>query len=296
MGHSDPHLHAVPPDDGVVTLTHPDRVYWPQVGFTKRDLAEYYDRVAPLMLPYVTGRPVTMVRCPGGLADLAAGVRSGAQRMDACFYYKHPAEDFPGPFERISIVESGGPATYLTITKAASLTALAQMGVLEVHVWGSRVPDLEHPDLLVFDLDPDSEVPWARLAEGARLVRQVLRARGLESFVKTTGGKGLHVVAPVTPSGDWDQVHTFCRSVAETVAGQAPDRFTATMSKAKRAGKIYVDYLRNTRGSTSIAPYSTRARDGAPVSYPLRWEELVGPARPRAYNLADLAGGLSALQ
>jgi bifunctional non-homologous end joining protein LigD len=237
-----------------------------------------------------------MVRCPGGLADLAVRVRSGEKRVDACFYNKHPAEDFPGPFKRVSIVESGGPAPYLTITEAGSLTALAQMGVLEVHVWGSSLPDLEHPDLLVFDLDPDAAVPWSRLADGARLVREILRASGLESFVKTTGGKGLHVVAPVTPSGDWEQAHVFCRSTAETVASQAPERFTTAVSKAKRAGKIYVDYVRNTRGATSIAPYSPRAREGAPVSFPLRWEELDGAERPRAYDLASIAKRLGALE
>jgi bifunctional non-homologous end joining protein LigD len=278
-----------------VVLTHPDRVYWPRPGFTKSDLAEYYDRVAPLMLPYVLGRPVSMVRCPGGLTELPAGVRRGSRRVDACFFYKHPAADFPGPFQRVMITESGGPAPYLVITEAGSLTALAQMGVLEIHIWGSSLPDLERPDMLVFDLDPDAAVSWRDLAAGALLVRQTLTAKGLESYVKTTGGKGLHVVAPIRPSGDWDQVHAFCKEVAEAVVREAPDRFIATMSKAKRTGKVFVDYVRNTRGSTSVAPYSTRAREAATVAFPLGWEELDSGEPPQAYTLTTLADRLATL-
>jgi bifunctional non-homologous end joining protein LigD len=278
-----------------VVLSHPDRIYWPQAGLTKRDLADYYDRVAPLMLPYVLGRPVSMVRCPGGLAELPAGVRRGDRRVDACFFHKHPAADFPGPFQRVLITESGGPAPYLVITEPGSLTALAQMGVLEIHVWGSSLPDLERPDMLVFDLDPDETVAWQTLSAGALLVRQTLAARGLESFVKTTGGKGLHVVTPIRPSGNWAQVHSFCKGVADEVAGEAPDTFTATMSKARRTGKIYVDYVRNTRGSTSVAPYSTRAREAATVAFPLGWEELEAAERPQAHTLATLAERLARL-
>ena len=279
-----------------VSITHPDRVYWPQGGLTKRHLVDYYQQVAPLMLPYVSGRPLAMVRCPGGLVELPPEVRQGQRRADACFFHKHPAADFPGPFRRVMITESGGAAPYLAITEAGSLTALAQMGVLEIHVWGSTAPDIEHPDTLVFDLDPDSAVPWLALAEGAHMVREVLRAAGLESFVKTTGGKGLHVVAPIKTTAGWEAVHLFCKGVAETVAGLAPEMFVATMSKAKRTGKIYVDYVRNTRGSTSIAPYSTRARDGATVAYPLRWDELSGLERPEACTLATLPERLHRLE
>ena len=278
-----------------VTLSHPDRVYWPQEGITKRDLVEHYDRVASVMLPYVAGRPVAMVRCPGGLVELPEGARNGSRRVDACFFYKHPPADFPGPFERIMIRESGGPAPYLAITEPGSLTALAQMGVLEIHIWGSTTPDIEHPDLIVFDLDPDPAVAWPALAEGARQVRDVLGASGLESFVKTTGGKGLHVVAPIRPANSWEEVHLFCKEVAQTVAGLAPDRFTANMAKAKRAGKIYIDYVRNNRGATSIAPYSTRARDGAPVAVPVSWDELTGPTRPGPYTIATFPRRLSGL-
>jgi bifunctional non-homologous end joining protein LigD len=280
--------------DGV-TITHPDRVFWPQAGLTKLDLVEYYRLVAPLMLPYVIGRPVSMVRCPGGLAELPPGVRRGTERVDACFFHKHPSADFPGPFERVMITDSGREAPYLTISEPASLTALAQMAVLEIHIWGSALPDLESPDLLVFDLDPDPALPWGALADGARYVRQTLEQTGLTSFVKTTGGKGLHVVAPIVPAGDWRQTHSFCQEVARTIAGREPARFTATMAKADRTGRIYVDYVRNTRSSTSIAPYSTRARDAATVAYPLRWAELERTERPAAHTLVTLRRRLSRL-
>lgn len=288
-------MNSAPVVNGVV-LTHADRVYWPHEGITKRDLVEHYDRVASVMLPYVAGRPVAMVRCPSGLLELPAGARNGSRRVDACFFYKHPPADFPGPFERVIITESGGPAPYLAITEPGSLTALAQMGVLEIHVWGSTSPDIEHPDLIVFDLDPDPAVAWPALAEGARQVRDVLGASGLESFVKTTGGKGLHVVAPIRPANSWEEVHVFCKSVARSVADLAPDKLTANMSKAKRAGRIYIDYVRNNRGATAIAPYSTRARDGAPVAVPVRWDELMEPTRPGPYTLSTLPRRLSGLE
>ncbi|MCL5735599.1 MAG: DNA ligase D [Actinobacteria bacterium] len=286
------------PDDDLVNgvaLTHPDRVFWPLEGITKRDLAAYYDRVADKMLPYVVGRPVAMVRCPGGIGDLPAPVRQGRSRVGDCFFHKHPGDDFPGPFAKVTIKESGGPAPYLTITEAGSLTAMAQMGVLEIHIWGSTWPDIDHPDLIVFDLDPDPSVQWPLLADAARRMRRLLSGIGLESFVKTTGGKGLHVVVPVTPSGDWSAVRLFCKGVADAVVREAPERFTANMLKAKRGGKIYVDYVRNTRGSTSIAPYSTRAKERATVAVPLRWTELNGKIRPDTYTIKSLPDRLRRL-
>ena len=279
-----------------VTLTHPDRVFWPHDGITKRDLADYYDRVAPYMLPYVLGRPLSMVRCPGGLAELPDEVRKGGRKVDACFFHKHAADDFPGPFERIAITESDGPAPYLTITETGSLTALSQMGTLEIHVWGSTWPDIEHPDTLVFDLDPDPAIPWRELAGAARLVRDLLSGVGLASFVKTTGGKGLHVVAPIKPEHGWEEARVFCRGVAETAAAEAPDRLTSNMSKARRAGKIYIDYVRNNRGATTVAPYSTRAKERATVAMPLRWSELGGHIRPDTYTLRTLPNRLRRLE
>ncbi len=279
-----------------VALTHPERILWPLDQITKRELVEYYLTIADRMLPYVLRRPISLVRCPDGIKGSAATIRQGRGRRGPCFFHKHPGPDFPGPFERVTIEESGGPQTYLTVTEVGSLVGLAQMGVLEIHVWGSSWPDIEHPDTLVFDLDPDPAVEWAALAQGARLMKEVLSALGLESFVKTTGGKGLHVVAPIVPEGNWEVVRGFCKSIAEALVGHAPDRFTANMAKEKREGKIYVDYVRNTRGATSIAPYSTRAHDDATVAVPLRWSELSGRVRPDAYTIGNIQDRLRRLR
>jgi bifunctional non-homologous end joining protein LigD len=278
-----------------VTLTHPDRVFWPTPGITKLDLVRYYDSVAERMLPYVLDRPIAMLRCPSGVEDGEAEPRSRGGRP-GCFFHKHPAGDFPGPVGRVTITESGGPAPYLTIAGPGSLTALAQMGVLEVHIWGCTWPDIERPDMVVFDLDPAPDVAWAALADGARLVREVLRSVHLESFVKTTGGKGLHVVVPLTANEGWKEAGQFCRRVAEIMVELLPDRFTANMSKAKRTGKIYVDYVRNNRGSTSIAPFSTRAKVQATVAVPLRWDELSGRIRPDSFTIDTLGARLRRLK
>jgi bifunctional non-homologous end joining protein LigD len=280
--------------DGVV-ITHPDRVFWPTPELTKSDLIRYYGLVAECMLPYVLDRPIAMVRCPSGVDDGEASMpRRGGP--PGCFFHKHPSDDFPGPVGRVMITESGGPAQYLTITGPGSLTALAQMGVLEIHIWGSTWPDIERPDMLVFDLDPGPGVEWRALSDGARLVRELLRSVHLESFVKTTGGKGLHVVVPVTPNEGWKEVGQFCRRVAEIAAELSPERFTANMSKAKRQGKIYVDYVRNNRGSTSIAPFSTRAKEQATVAVPLRWSELGGRLRPDSFTIETLDNRLRRLR
>ncbi len=280
----------------VVAVTHPDRVFWPAQGVTKRGLIDYYQSVARWMMPYVVDRPVSMVRCPDGVKGSPDVVGQGGEAGGQCFFHKHPGQDFPGPFRRITIEESGGVETYIAITEPDSLVALAQMGVLEVHIWGSTWPDIERPDMLVFDLDPDPAVGWHDLAEAARLMRETLRVLGLQSFVKTTGGKGLHVVAPIIPGDGWQAVRGFCKAVAETFVSVAPDKYTANMSKAKRPGKIYVDYVRNTRGATSIAPYSTRARENATVSVPLRWSELGGRVRPDSYTIATLPNRLRRLK
>jgi bifunctional non-homologous end joining protein LigD len=282
-----------------VHITHPERVFWPRPGVTKADLVKYYDIVAERMLPFVLDRPVAMVRCPAGVEDGTAEVRQRKGQQGGppgCFFHKHPSDDFPGPIGRVMITESGGPAPYLTITGPGSLTALAQMGVLEIHVWGSTWPDIDRPDMVVFDLDPGPGVEWPALADGARLVREVLHTVRLESFVKTTGGKGLHVVVPLTPNEGWKEVRDFCRRVAGVMVELSSDRFTANMLKSKREGKIYVDYVRNTRGSTSIAPFSTRAKEQATIAVPLKWSELSGRIRPDTYTVATLPGRLRRLK
>ena len=174
--------------------------------------------------------------------------------------------------------------------------SLAQIGALEVHAWGSRADKLEQPDRLVFDLDPDPSVVWADVVAAARQIRQFLQDLGLESFVKTTGGKGLHLVVPVERRHDWDAAKAFCKQVADAIATGDPERYTANMSKRARVGKIYIDYLRNGRGATAIVPYSPRARAGAPVSTPLTWEELSDEIRSDRFNVTNLAERLASLK
>ncbi len=250
-----------------VTLTHPEKVLYPEESITKRDLAEYYEAVADWMLPQIVGRPVVLVRCPEG-------------RGKKCFYQKHPGDNLPIKMRQIPIRENDGEANYIVIEKAADLVALAQMGVLEVHVWGSMADTLERPDRLVFDLDPDPTVTWPKLIEAACSIRAFLEELGLVTFLKTTGGKGLHLVAPIARRTDWDDAKDFCRAVAEAIVRAAPSQFVSNMSKAARKNKIFVDYLRNGRGATAVAAYSTRAREGATVSTPIAWDELTDKLRP----------------
>lgn len=271
-----------PQFESTVRLTHPDKVLYPDRGLTKRDIAEYYARIAERMLPHVVERPLMLVRCPEG-------------RRKSCFYQKHAQRGLPEPIRVVPIREEAKTASYTYVENVEGLLALTQMGVLEIHTWGARVGDVEHPDLLVFDLDPDPEVPWPEVTEGARLVRDLFHRLDLEAFVKTTGGKGLHVCVPLRPRLGWDEIKLFCKTLAEGVARLLPARYVATMAKAKRRGKIFVDYLRNARGATFIAPYSTRARPGAPVATPVFWEEL-DAVRPDGFTVENLPRRLATLR
>jgi bifunctional non-homologous end joining protein LigD len=202
-----------------------------------------------------------LVRCPEGTDK-------------PCFFQKHPGAGSSDRLRQIPVKEKSKTENYLVADDLAGVISLVQMGVLEIHSWGSRADRIEQPDRLIFDLDPDPSVKFARLVEAAFEVRQFLDDLGLVSFVKTTGGKGLHVVVPVSRRHEWDEMKEFCRLVATAIVRAAPDHYTANMSKAARVGKIYVDYLRNGRGASAIVPYSTRARSGAPVAMPVAWEEL----------------------
>jgi bifunctional non-homologous end joining protein LigD len=253
-------------------LTNPDKVLYPEQGITKRELAEYYAKVAGYMLPHVTARPLTLVRCPEG-------------RHKSCFFQKHASDGTPESIRSIPIGEDAGEKDYMAIDDGVGLLSLVQLGVLEIHTWGASSEDPEHPDLIVIDLDPDVGVAFGAVIDAARLVRERFEALGLESFVKTTGGKGLHVCVPVLPDLEWDAVKDFCKRFAERIVADDPGHFVATMSKQKRAGKIFVDYLRNGRGATFIAPYSTRARPGAPVATPLAWDELEAGLDPAKFDL-----------
>ena len=244
-----------------IKLTHPGRVLYPEQGITKRDLARYYQRVADWILPHLQGRPLTLVRCPGG-------------RTKQCFYQRHPRDDASAAVESIIAREKGKAVNFFSVDSLSGLIALVQMGTLELHTWGSRAPRLDRPDRMIFDLDPGPGVDWKQLTAGAALLRARLEALDLGAFVKTTGGKGLHVVVPIAPNQSWEFVKTFSRALADSMVRDDPDRYLATMSKAKRRGKIFIDYLRNNRTATAVCAYSTRARAGAPVSMPVRWEEL----------------------
>lgn len=266
-----------------VRFTHPDKVLYPEQGFTKLQLAQYYMAVADWILPHIAGRPLVLVRCPDGQGK-------------ACFYQKHPGIGTPSTLRQILIREKTKSEPYLVVDNAADLIALAQMGALEIHVWGSRTDKLYQPDRLIFDLDPDSEVPWNFVVQSARQLREFLQELGLESFVKTTGGKGLHLVVPIDRRHDWDEAKAFCKQVAELAATADADHYTANMTKIARRGKIFIDYLRNDRGATAIVPYSTRALAGAPVSVPLRWEEVCDRIRSDHYTVANLPRRLASLK
>jgi len=241
-------------------LTNPDRVLYPDIGLTKAALADYYEQVAEWMLPHLRGRPLTLVRCPAG--------------YQKCFYQKHVNEKVPPAIGRIEINEDEGRDTYMVAESPEALLGLVQMGVLEVHTWGATKDRLERPDRLTFDLDPDPSVPWTQVIDAAHLTKTLLEELGLVCFLKKTGGKGLHIVTPIQRTQGWEEVKTFAKMVADHLVTTIPQRFTSNMSKRVRKGKIFIDYLRNARGATAIAAYSTRAKPGAPVSVPIAWDEL----------------------
>ncbi len=275
---------TIPDLSGVrVRLTSPDRVLYREQGLTKGELAAYYALVSERMLPFLADRPLTLVRCPAGTEG-------------DCFYQKHAAESVPEAVKRIPIQEQRKTAEYLYVDSVEGLVSLVQIGVLEIHAWGARIDRLERPDLLVMDLDPGPNVQWSAVVEAAVALRDRLEGLGLRTFPKSTGGKGVHVVAPLVRRSDWDELKGFARALAAEMAGRWPDRYTDTASKAEREGRIYVDYLRNARGATAILPYSTRARDGAPVAVPITWRELEASDEPIRYTVRSLPDRLRRLR
>ncbi|MBP7146343.1 MAG: DNA ligase D [Acidobacteria bacterium] len=265
-----------------VRLSHPDRVLYPAQGITKRELAEFYVAIADRILPHVGRRPLTLVRCPEGHAKF-------------CFYQKHDRGDFPDPVRTVAIQEQRKVGVYPYIDSVESMVALVQLGTLEFHVWGSRIDNIERPDRIVFDLDPDAAVAWDAVVEAALALRERLAALKLTSFAKTTGGKGLHVVVPIERRSSWDEVRSFSEAIATEMAGREPKKYVAVMSKARRKGKIFIDYLRNARGAIAVAAYSTRAREGAPVSTPVTWDEVEQGVRADAFHVRNLPDRLRSL-
>ena len=245
-----------------VKISNRDRVIFPQGGLTKGQLADYYEIIAPIMLPWAGSRPISLVRCPQG-------------RDKKCFFQKHDAGSFGDDVKHIGIAEKDGhEEPYLFIDSAAGVLTCVQMGTIEFHGWGARIEAVEKPDRLVFDLDPDEAVTFKQVVTAAFQIRDALAAMGLTTFPMVTGGKGVHVIAPLTPVAEWPQVKDFARRFATALAQAEPDRYTAALAKAKRTGRIFIDYLRNQRGATAVMPYSARSRDHAPIAVPVTWEEL----------------------
>jgi len=265
-----------------VRLTHPDRLYWKEAGVTKQGLADYYTEVWSRMGPFIVNRPLALVRCPDGV---------GGQ----CFFQKHAWRGQSPEILTAYDPKDEAEEPIIAIDSLPGLLGLVQGGVLEIHPWGSQLGDLEKPDFINMDLDPGPDVAWEAVIEAAEEVRDRLKAAGLESFVKNSGGKGLHVVAPLKPRASWEEVKAFAKSIADEMAADSPQRFVATIAKAKRKGKTLVDYLRNGRGSTAVAPYSTRARPGAAVSMPLAWSELSPAVGPDYFTVENAVSRLASL-
>jgi bifunctional non-homologous end joining protein LigD len=257
-----------------VRLSNPDKPLWPDIGLTKQGLLDYYATVWPLMRPFVVDRPLSLLRAPNGIAGHA-------------FFQKHAG---PGLNKAVATRKDTDGEELLYIRDFDGLAALVQLGTVEIHVWGATIDAIETPDQIIFDLDPDEGVPLERVREAALSIRDRLGELGFTSVLKTSGGKGFHVVIPLKPKADWTEVKGFARDFAKAMEQADPRRYTATLSKKARKGRIFIDYLRNARGATAIAPYSTRARPGAPVAMPIGWEALAS-SEPNGAKAADIAAG-----
>jgi bifunctional non-homologous end joining protein LigD len=253
--------HGEEVEIGAIRLSNPDKVLYPDSGITKRDLADYYRAVGKWVLPHLARRPLSLVRCPNGWRK-------------QCFFQKNADDSVSEAIDRVTVQTSDGPALYMMANSLDAVIALVQMGVLEIHPWGSTDRKLGCPDRIIFDIDPDDGVKWAEVAEAARQVNALLEGLGLRGFLKTTGGKGLHVVVPIAPTQAWERVKGFSKAVADLFSSTFPRRYTSKLSKSSRRGKMFIDYLRNAEGATAISAYSTRARARAPVATPLAWDEL----------------------
>jgi bifunctional non-homologous end joining protein LigD len=264
-----------------IAISHPDKVLWPKSpageAVTKLDLAHYMAASAPRMLPHVAGRPISILRAPDGVGG-------------ETFFQRHTLQGTAVPMLAIKV--KGEPKPFLGVENAKGLVTLAQQGVLEIHPWGVRKGDPETPERIILDLDPAPDVPFARVIEGAKELHKRLAALGFTPFVKTTGGKGLHVVIAIRPGASWTDAKTFAREIAAQMAVDEPDRYTTTMAKAARRGKIFIDYLRNDRTATGVAPWSTRAREGCPIAVPVTWTELRAGFDPRKFTIHTITARL----
>jgi bifunctional non-homologous end joining protein LigD len=276
------------PATSSVKISNRDRVIFPESSITKGQLADYYAAVAPVMLPWAGSRPISLVRCPQG-------------RAKKCFFQKHDAGSFGDTVHHVGILEKDGhEEPYLYIDTADGLLTCVQMGTIEFHGWGARIEDVEKADRLVFDLDPDEGLDFEAVRKAAFHFRDILKQIGLETFPMVTGGKGIHVIAPLTPRAEWPEVKDFAHRLAVAVAQSDPENFTAALPKAQRKGRIFVDYLRNQRGATAVMPYSVRARPEAPVAAPITWKEMETIDTPAHFHIGSAAelvkrAGLKAL-
>lgn len=257
-----------------VTVSSPDKRLFPDSDVTKIDLARYYDAAAPLMVPQVSGRALTLLRCPSG---------DGAE----CFWQRHPDKGRSGQLHTAAFTWPGDedPQDWLYVTDAGGLVTTAQMGVAEIHCWLSRIDTIDRPDRIIFDLDPGPGVEMPQIVRAAQMVRERMASLGFTPYLKTTGGKGVHVVVPVEPVFAFEKVRAMTKSIVDGLVADDPDMFVGRMAKAERSGKVFLDYLRNALGASAVAPYSPRARSGAPVSVPIAWEELTGDLQPKAFTL-----------
>jgi len=260
-----------------VKISNRERVIFPESNITKGQLADYYAAVAPVMLPWVGSRPISLVRCPQG-------------RAKKCFFQKHDAGSFGDTVKHVGILEKDGhEEPYLFIDTADGLLTCVQMGTIEFHGWGARIEDVEKADRLVFDLDPDEGLDFEAVRKAAFHFREILQSIGLETFPMVTGGKGIHVIAPLVPKAEWPEVKDFAHRLAQAVAQSDPENFTAALPKVQRKGRIFVDYLRNQRGATAVMPYGVRARPEAPVAAPITWKEMETIDKPSHFHIGGAA-------
>jgi bifunctional non-homologous end joining protein LigD len=257
-----------------VRITHPDKLMFPELGLTKLDIARYYEAVGNRMLPHLKGRPLTLVFCPTGVAQ-------------GCTYLRHTKVWGPQAIRRVKIQEKTKVGDYMVVDTLEGLVSLAQMNVLEIHTWNSVIDRVEHPNRIVLDLDPGQQVTWPQVITAAKQVQTLLTTAGLKAWLKTTGGRGLHVVVPLAPSRDWSECLEFSRAIAEVMVDHDPSMYTTDFRKAGRESKILIDYLRNNRTNTSICAFSVRARDGAPVSMPIAWADLKPSLEPDRFTLVS---------
>ncbi|MDB5038589.1 MAG: ykoU [Bacteriovoracaceae bacterium] len=266
-------------------ITHPQKILYSKQNLSKMDLVHFYQDIEEWILPELVNRPLMIKRCPDGVGS-------------PCFYQKHPSEKLPQAVKSVSIKEKGqkDPREYLYIDSLAGLISLVQLGALEFHTWGCRIQSLEFPDRMVFDLDPAADVAWPDVIRVAKKIHSLLLKIHLESFVKTTGGKGLHIVTSIAPKYSWDIVKAFSKMIVDFIVQEEPELYTANMRKDVRPKKIFLDHLRNARGSTFITSYSTRANEKASVAVPLAWEELTPRIRSDYFTVKNLPKRLASLR